>query len=49
MTPDPSRAPAHGCDCTVCRTLRTKLPARPVRPSDPEWPVIIRLARKAGE
>lgn len=38
------RAPLPGCRCAICAAL-TPLP-RPCRPSDPEWPVLLRLAQE---
>lgn len=47
--PDPSEAsPLPGCECDVCLWCRygptAPWPDRPVRPADPQWTILIRLA-----
>jgi hypothetical protein len=41
-------APLEGCECRVCTWVRSHcLPSRLIRPSDPEWELLIRLATRA--
>jgi hypothetical protein len=48
--PDPSEAaPLPGCLCAICQWCRYgagegRLPDRLVRPDDPEWKLLLRLA-----
>lgn len=41
---DPVPAPRPGCRCLVCAWAVLTAAPRPIRPTDPAWPVLLRVA-----